>query len=95
MNRCRILYVASEFAPGMMPFAASIVNIAKEQNIFEVYAFFVNSKGRHYNSLVTLNVIQTYCEQISQILKNPHIVSVSFRNKDAGWKNYNIEIKVK
>lgn len=47
------------------------------------------------NELVTLNVIQTYCEQISQILKNPHIVSVSFRNKDAGWKNYNIEIKIK
>ena len=60
MNRCRILYVASEFAPGMMPFAASIVNIAKEQNIFEVYAFFVNSKGRHYNSLVTLDEDKCY-----------------------------------
>lgn len=60
MKKCRILYVASEFAPGMMPFAANIVNIANEQDIFEVYAFFVNSKEKHYNSLVSLDEDKCY-----------------------------------
>lgn len=60
MKKCRILYVASEFAPGMMPFAANIVNIANKQDIFEVYAFFVNSKEKHYNSLVSLDEDKCY-----------------------------------
>lgn len=33
--------------------------------------------------------------QLSNSLSNPNIISVSFRNKDNGWKRYCMEIKVK
>ena len=37
----------------------------------------------------------TKAADIYLIPKNPKIVSVSFRNKDAGWKGYNMEIRLK
>lgn len=44
----KILYIATEYAPGMMPFAASIINAAMKQNVYEAYAFCVNSGSKSY-----------------------------------------------
>ena len=36
-----------------------------------------------------------YCLTIPVIPENPQIVSICFRCKDRGWKNYNMEIRIK
>lgn len=44
----KILYVASEFAPGMIPFAAKIITVMCRDSRYEVYAVVVNSGKRSY-----------------------------------------------
>lgn len=52
MKKKKILFVASEFAPGMIPFAATIINSLAADNRFEVHCICVCS-GRHtYRELI-------------------------------------------
>lgn len=53
MEKQKILYIATEYAPGMIPFAVSIIKIALEQNIYEAYAFCVESEVRSYENALS------------------------------------------
>ena len=48
----KILFVASEFAPGMIPFAATVINTLAEDERFEVYAICVNSSRHSYTGII-------------------------------------------
>ncbi|MDR1678854.1 MAG: glycosyltransferase family 4 protein [Prevotellaceae bacterium] len=55
----KILYICSEYSPGMIPYGANIVNTMKGEN---VYAIFV-SKGKHnYHNIVEKNDRYTFIE---------------------------------
>lgn len=49
----RILFIASEYALGMMPFAATIINSLTESEDFEVYSILVSRKDRQYKTLIS------------------------------------------
>ena len=49
----KILYVASEFAPGMIPFAAKIITVMSRDDRYEVYAVVVNSGKRSYKEALS------------------------------------------
>lgn len=44
----KILFVATEFAPGMIPYASSIINTLSKSKEIELHAIVVNSKNRSY-----------------------------------------------
>ena len=48
----KILFVASEYAPGMIPFAVSIINTLAKDVRFEVHCVCVNSRNKSYRGLV-------------------------------------------
>ena len=48
MNKKKVLFVATEFAPGMIPFASSIINILSTDSRYEVYAIVINSGKYNY-----------------------------------------------
>lgn len=47
--KIKVLFVATEFAPGMIPFASSIINTLAKDPKFEVYALVVNSGDYTYS----------------------------------------------
>lgn len=53
MEKQKILYIATEYAPGMIPFAVSIIKIAMEQNMYEAYAFCVESDVCSYENALS------------------------------------------
>lgn len=55
LMRQKVLFVASEFAPGMIPFAATVINTLAEDERFEVHAICVNSGKYGYNGLISKN----------------------------------------
>lgn len=61
MKKKKVLYVATEYAPGMIPFAASIINTAMKQNIYEVYAFCVNSGNKSYRDYMSFDNERYFC----------------------------------
>ena len=55
----RILLIATEYAPGMIPYASSIINALSESSDFEIYAVVVNSEACSYcNNLGELQNIE-------------------------------------
>mgnify|MGYP000056554007 CR=1 FL=1 len=46
----KILFVASEFAPGMIPFASNIIKTLSNDERFDVYAVVVNSGRKSYST---------------------------------------------
>lgn len=50
----KVLFVATEFAPGMIPFASSIINILNTDSRYEVYAIVVNSRNYTYKDKITI-----------------------------------------
>lgn len=50
----KVLFVATEFAPGMIPFASSIINILNTDSHYEVYAIVVNSGKYNYIDKITI-----------------------------------------
>lgn len=48
----KILLVASEFAPGMIPFAATIINTLAKDKRFEIHCICVNSKDKSYRGII-------------------------------------------
>lgn len=53
MERKKILFVASEFAPGMIPFAVTVINTLAEDERFDVHAICVNSSCHSYAGLIS------------------------------------------
>lgn len=51
----RILLIATEFAPGMIPYASSIINTLSNSEKFEVFAIVVNSPNRSFSKSVIVN----------------------------------------
>lgn len=52
MKRKRIFFVASEFASGMIPFAAKIINTLATDDRFEIYALCICSGRQTYRGLI-------------------------------------------
>ena len=50
--KIKLLFIASEFASGMIPFAANIINTLSKDNHFEVYALVVNSGRQSYENVL-------------------------------------------
>ena len=48
----KILYIASEFATGMIPFAAKVISTMNQDCRYEVYAVVVNSGQYSYTGLI-------------------------------------------
>ena len=46
--KTKILFIASEFAPGMIPFASTIITTLNRDERFDVYALVVNSGNKSY-----------------------------------------------
>lgn len=65
----KILYVASEFATGMIPFAAKIISVMNQDSRYEVFAVVVNS-GRY-----------SYKERLRD-MDDDHLIQIEYpRNK--------------
>lgn len=47
--KTKILFIASEFAPGMIPFASTIITLLSKDERFDVYALVVNSGKKTYS----------------------------------------------
>ncbi len=52
MDKVKILLVASEFAPGMIPFAATVINTLAQDERFDVRCVCVNSLKHSYEGLI-------------------------------------------
>lgn len=52
MDKVKILLVASEFAPGMIPFAATVINTLAQDVRFDVRCVCVNSLKHSYEGLI-------------------------------------------
>ena len=65
----KILLVASEFAPGMIPFAATIINSLAVDNRCEVYAICVCSNNKSYKGLIDQKANVSYIEHPSSKIK--------------------------
>jgi len=50
----RIIFIATEFAPGMIPFASSIINTLNTDPRFDVYAIVVNSGKYSYKGKIII-----------------------------------------
>lgn len=61
-RKVKVLFVASEYAPGMIPFATTIINTLAEDDRFEVYCVCVNSKNKSYNGMLVEQARSTYIE---------------------------------
>ena len=48
LMKTKILFIASEFAPGMIPFASTIITTLNRDERFDVYALVVNSGNKSY-----------------------------------------------
>lgn len=46
--KTKVLFIASEFAPGMIPFASTIIKALCKDGRFDVYAIVVNSGRKTY-----------------------------------------------
>ena len=46
--KTKVLFIACEFAPGMIPFASSIITTLNKDERFDVYAVVVNSGRKSY-----------------------------------------------
>lgn len=70
--KTKILFIASEFAPGMIPFASKIITTLNCDKHFDVYAIAVTSGKKTYNEILK-NFDNTHLMQIeypqSKILK--------------------------
>lgn len=51
--KTKVLFVASEFASGMIPFASKIITTLSKNINYEVYAIVVNSGNKSYNTLLS------------------------------------------
>ena len=58
--KIKVLFVATEFAPGMIPFASSIINTLAKDPKFEVYALVVNSGDYTYKGKITISREKTF-----------------------------------
>lgn len=63
MQKIKVLYIASEFAPGMIPFASKIITTLSCDKHFDVYAIAVNSGKKSYNEILK-NFDNTHLIQI-------------------------------
>lgn len=61
-RKIKVLFVASEYAPGMIPFATTIINTLAEDDRFEVHCVCVNSKNKSYKGMVVEQAHSTYIE---------------------------------
>ena len=61
-KKLKVLLVASEFAPGMIPFAATIINTLARDVRFDVHCICVNSKNKSYLGLVEQKANPIYIE---------------------------------
>ncbi len=50
--KVKILFIASEFSSGMIPFAAKIITSLYKNEFFDIYAIIVNSGNKSYKKLV-------------------------------------------
>lgn len=62
----KVLFVASEFAPGMIPFAASIINCIADSNLFDVVCLCVNSKNKTYIPYISSKANPVFVEYPKQ-----------------------------
>ena len=54
MGKVKVLFVATEFAPGMIPFASSIINTLASDKLFDVDCICVNSGKKSYKPYVAI-----------------------------------------
>lgn len=64
--RRKIFLVATEYAPGMIPFAASVINTLAESNQFDICCLCVNSKNRTYLPYINVNAKPFFIEYPSR-----------------------------
>lgn len=55
MSKNKILFIATEYAPGMIPFAANIINAVSREKSVETFAFLVNSGSKSFKPVVSLD----------------------------------------
>ena len=80
--KTKVLFVASEFAPGMIPFASTIIKTLGNDERFDVYAVVVNSGRKSYAAALE-GMAKGHLAQIeypsSKILKLLYKVSFTMR----------------
>lgn len=70
MEKIRVLFVASEFAPGMIPFSVTIINTLASDCRFEVHCLCVCSGRYTYKGLISKDVHSIFIEYpTSKVLK--------------------------
>lgn len=62
MDKINVLFVASEYAPGMIPFAATIINTLASDTRFNISCICVNSGNQTYKGLLSENVHTIFIE---------------------------------
>ena len=62
MKKKKVLLVASEYAPGMIPFATTVINTLAQDDRFDVRCLCVNSGKKGYRTLISNEVRSTYIE---------------------------------
>lgn len=68
-KKIKILFVASEFASGMIPFGASVINALADTKNFEVFCLCVNSEKNTYKPYIKTNANPVFIEYPQQKLK--------------------------
>ena len=58
----KVLFVATEFASGMIPYASTIINALADDSRFEVSCLCVNSGNKSYKRHISSNVNATFVE---------------------------------
>lgn len=65
----KVMFVATEFAPGMIPFAARIINTLSKDSRFEVLCLCVNSNEKTYVGKINENVRVFFLENSKNKVK--------------------------
>ena len=73
MKKIKVLFIATEFAPGMIPFASSIINILSMDSLYEIHAIVVNSGEYTYKGKIiipneNINYIEYPTTKVTKLL---------------------------
>lgn len=58
MNKIKVLLIASEFAPGMLPYAAKIINVLSNDERLDVHSIVVCSGKKSYRGIIDANTVK-------------------------------------
>ena len=75
----KILFVATEYGSGMVPFASSIINTLSNQNVVNVFAVVVEDSNLQYRKTIKMNENTTF-------IQYPTAKSIKLLYKIYPWK---------